>query len=80
MISNLANYTFYEKYQLVWIKLVYSKGKIKLKIKIKFINMINKKYTLQIKDNKSLREKKRLNEFLYIRKYEIILIQSIILF
>lgn len=74
MISNLANYTFYEKYQLVWIKLVYSKGKIK------FINMINKKYTLQIKDNKSLREKKRLNEFLYIRKYEIILIQSIILF
>lgn len=75
MISNLANYTFYEKYQLVWIKLVYSKGKIK------FINMINKKYTLQIKDNKSLREKKKkLNEFLYIRKYEIILIQSIILF
>lgn len=59
MISNLANYTFYEKYQLVWIKLVYSKGKIKLKIKIKFINMINKKYTLQIKDNKSLREKKK---------------------
>lgn len=43
--------------------------------------MINKKYTLQIKDNKSLREKKKkLNEFLYIRKYEIILIQSIILF
>lgn len=60
MISNLANYTFYEKYQLVWIKLVYSKGKIKLKIKIKFINMINKKYTLQIKDNKSLREKKKI--------------------
>ena len=42
--------------------------------------MINKKYTLQIKDNKSLREKKRLNEFLYIRKYEIILIKSKILF